>query len=81
MIGIKYCGGCNSGFDRVNALKRYSEEFDIKYEYAHLNSYYDTLLVICGCDSMCADMDGYMYNNVIMIDNEKQLAEILKKLK
>ena len=81
MIGIKYCGGCNSEFDRVKALKRYSEKFDINYEYANLNSYYDTLLVICGCYSMCADMDGYMYNKLIMIYNEKQLAEILEKLK
>ncbi|HKK96490.1 MAG TPA: hypothetical protein VJ916_09295 [Anaerovoracaceae bacterium] len=81
MIGVKFCGGCNSRYDRGNALKKYSKEFNICYEYADENTFYNTLVVICGCSSICANTEGYMYNKVIIVDSEEQLYVEFEKIK
>lgn len=56
-VGVKYCGGCNAGYDRVAALDDIRRRCpDIPFEYAKKDTRYSFLLVLCGCRSACADV-------------------------
>lgn len=56
-VGIKYCGGCHSFYDRRKALSeiRASLEDICSFETAAEGRLYDAVLVINGCPSQCAD--------------------------
>jgi hypothetical protein len=55
-IGIKYCGGCNSHFDRAKVLDKIIQYFkEDNFEYAKENNSYDIILVLNGCSRACAD--------------------------
>lgn len=55
-IGIKYCGGCNSRYDRVKAVETIKCRYaNFNFQTALPNSIYDIVLVICGCHTVCAD--------------------------
>jgi len=55
-IGVKYCGGCNSRYDRTDVLsklKKYlGDGHDI--EVATEGIIYDIVIILCGCTSACA---------------------------
>lgn len=56
-VGVRYCGGCNSRYDRVAVVKKLKKllphtEFMIA-EAAHD---YDAVLVVNGCSTACADI-------------------------
>ncbi|MBB6217460.1 4-hydroxybutyrate CoA-transferase [Anaerosolibacter carboniphilus] len=56
-IGIKYCGGCNPRFDRlqfIGRLKNNMEE-DVGFEKAEEECIYDFLLIVGGCTQCCAE--------------------------
>lgn len=71
-VGIKYCGGCNPRYDRVafvEGLKCQYEETD--FELAAPGTLYDYLLVVCGCQARCADIQGLMWREIRYIcENE-----------
>lgn len=59
-IGIKYCGGCNSQYDRVKLIEGFKEKHPE-------NRYYDVLdgeltqdiwIIVCGCPCACVRTDG-----------------------
>jgi len=60
-IGVKFCGGCNPRYDRVEALYKLKERFEDKvdFDYAKENEDYDVLLVIGGCTNCCASFEQY----------------------
>lgn len=77
LIGIKYCGGCNSKFDRVKFVEAATNKYDNhKYEYAVKEKKYDLLLLICGCDSRCVDVGEYMYDKIVTISSENQFEAL-----
>ena len=52
-LGIKYCGGCNSRYDRVaetQKLLRHFSSWDISYD---TNIFCDIWALICGCPAHC----------------------------
>ena len=59
-IGIKYCGGCNSRYDRTKELKKIMDRFpQHTYTYATRGATIcDIWLVLCGCPTGCASIDG-----------------------
>lgn len=70
-IGIKYCGGCNPGFDRkrfVNLLK--NEFVDITFENADKNTCYDLMMVISGCSRACVNKSDLKHRNILYITKE-----------
>ncbi len=59
-IGIKFCGGCQSCYNRKKALEEIMKlvpEHD--YIFAQSDSVYDSLLVISGCKIKCASTEDY----------------------
>ena len=82
-IGVKYCGGCNTHFDRTKVVNRVKKFFkDDKFEYAKEDKSYEIILVINGCNRACADHSMLEGKEVIFInsesDYEKAVDLILK---
>lgn len=52
---VKYCGGCNSRYDRKELVKELEQKFAQPIPAAQPGVLYDEVYVICGCASCCAD--------------------------
>jgi hypothetical protein len=70
-IGVKFCGGCNPGYDRRAAYESVcdyvraraaKERVEVNFERAEAGVPYDALLVICGCANRCANVSEYRSN-------------------
>ncbi|MEG0774886.1 hypothetical protein [Clostridium sp.] len=56
-FGIKYCGGCNPQYDRVEIatkIKSYTNNEHI-VEIVKEGNVYDILIILCGCHCACAN--------------------------
>ncbi|UZW13607.1 hypothetical protein OSC52_17475 [Clostridium pasteurianum] len=60
-IGIKYCGGCNPSYDRKNFLWKIKRLINADFENAQVDKIYDIVIVLCGCNSCCADHNKFKY--------------------
>ena len=58
---VKFCGGCNPGYDRGAAYRRIKEETKeaAVFEIAEAGKHYDVLLIIRGC-TQCP----YLYEEI-----------------
>lgn len=65
---VKYCGGCNSRYDRVKAVRMLEEQFGEKLPAAQAGECYDELYVICGCTAKCADVSALKAKHYIWVD-------------
>jgi acyl dehydratase len=61
-IGIRYCGGCNSRYDRAKEVKKLMQQFpEQQFCYEMQNpGICDVWLVVCGCLTACAATDDLM---------------------
>ncbi len=67
-IGVKFCGGCNPMYDRGKLFEKTKEAYpDHTFEVADDTKKYETLLVICGCERVCADTTRYIYEREIRV--------------
>ena len=58
-IGLRYCGGCNSRYDRVALVKRLESFFpEATFVGAEEGKSYPAVVVACGCSSRCANVSG-----------------------
>jgi hypothetical protein len=57
---VKYCGGCNAGYDRAAFVAALERDFPAHtFRYAHEGDREgDCLLVVCGCAVRCAATAG-----------------------
>ena len=54
-IGIRFCGGCNPGYDRKKVTEKLADAFpEIIFEDVNASAHYLAALVVCGCPSACA---------------------------
>lgn len=59
LVGIKYCGGCNSGYDRVRFVKHLKERLpEIDFCSIEKHKRVDYMIVVCGCPKVCANTEG-----------------------
>lgn len=59
-IGLKYCGGCNPSYDRVEYVREIQEAAGSRVEWvSHDAGGFTTLMLVCGCDKQCVDMAEY----------------------
>ena len=82
-IGIKYCGGCNPRYDRTNIveqLKRDLPESDVFP--AVPSAGLDYVVVVCGCKSACALLDGLegKYGRSVLTESDAY-GDLLGELK
>lgn len=71
---VKYCGGCNPRFDRVELVLRLEAALGQSLQPARLGEPYDELYVICGCSARCADTSALRFKSLILLDSA-QLPE------
>ena len=80
-IGLKYCGGCNPSYDRVEYVREVQETAGDLVEWVPLDEGgFHTILLVCGCDKQCVEMAEYGEpgHRVITIkDKQKTPKEIL----
>ncbi len=56
-IGIRFCGGCNPGYDRKKVTEKIAAAFpDIVFENVNAAGHYMAVLVVVGCPSACANI-------------------------
>lgn len=80
-IGIKFCGGCQSKYDRGDVFENIKNKIkNVNFEYVEKYGNYDILIVISGCQIKCADIKDYLAKDIIHIYNEnyKNAVEIVE---
>jgi len=58
-IGIKYCGGCRAGYDRVALVEELRDRLAEKMEFVPADSgEAEKILLVCGCPTACAKVES-----------------------
>lgn len=81
-VNIKYCGGCNPRFDRVELANKLKDDFsDISFV-SEVSDNADAMIVLCGCPSACANItDSYASGGRFVLWSEaayEKLKDFLK---
>jgi hypothetical protein len=83
-IALKYCGGCDPGFDRVEYFKEIQNAAGDLIEWVTLDDRnLEAVLVICGCDTACPEEKMLIEacRRIVAIrDNRRNPAEIVQSL-
>lgn len=82
VCGVKYCGGCNSRYNRTkffDSVKKACGNTD--FQYVQQGMTYDHLLVICGCLSRCADISSIQVTGrIFKVFDENQLEQTVGEI-
>jgi hypothetical protein len=81
-VGIKYCGGCNPEYDRVEVVGRIKNELGGILEIVpHDVPELEIILVVQGCKTACADLSGLKCNNLKIIRDIKEAEQFISDFK
>ena len=81
-VGLKYCGGCRAGYDRVAMVDSIRERLAQEVEFVAADSEdAQMILIVTGCSSACAKLDDNVREVPIRYitspeDAERWMAEI-----
>lgn len=82
LVGIKYCGGCNSGYDRVRFVERLKAKLP-KIDFCSIekNKRVDYMIVVCGCPKVCANTEGiysqYGYTTIYSLAVKNEVVQAI----
>ena len=80
-IGIKYCGGCNSRYDRTKEVEKLKKQFpQHEFTYQVDTAICDICLLVCGCMTACASPEGWR-RNASSSSAHQQFAQLAAALK
>ena len=82
-VVLKYCGGCDPGFDRVELFSMIRAAAGNSIEWVGLDDQdFDTVLIIAGCDRACPEQNPEVFPyRVISIKHDcPDAVEIIKAL-
>jgi len=82
-VALKYCGGCNPGFDRVAYVEKIKSAAGPNIEWVMLDEGgIDAVLLVTGCDTACPQrtVDFSKYKQTLLIKDDKQSPEDLVKI-
>jgi hypothetical protein len=58
-VGLKFCGGCRAGYDRVGLVRSIGEQLAGKMEWVAADSGdAEEILIVSGCKTACAKPDA-----------------------
>ena len=82
-VGIKYCGGCNPGYDRVALADYIKKSLHGRAAFVPLDhERIDLVLAVAGCKTCCADLSSFEGKQIYFIaqieDAGKFLRDFLK---
>ncbi|MEN8247224.1 MAG: hypothetical protein ABFS43_20235 [Thermodesulfobacteriota bacterium] len=74
IIAIKYCGGCNPAFDRVEAVAGMLARLADVAEVVPLDDERaDMLVAVEGCPTACADLSGFKGEKIIVLSSREDV--------
>ena len=80
-IGIIFCGGCQTRYDRAQAYHYLKQNVNVAFEYAKKDYLYECIVVINGCLNSCANLTDYQYHKILKINKLEDIDEIINELK
>lgn len=84
-VALKYCGGCDPAFDRVEYFERIAEAAGERITWTSLEEgNYRTVLLICGCATACPQEELPLPPEAIILKDDqmapaKVVAQLLDK--
>jgi hypothetical protein len=79
-VGIKYCGGCNPGYDRVALADFIKQSLHGKAEFVPLDhAHIDLILAVEGCRTCCADLSSFEGKQVYFITQIEDAGKFLQE--
>lgn len=84
-VAIKFCGGCNPDFDRVEVFHAVKSVAGDSIEWLRVEqSGYESVLLICGCNRACPENDLQHISRIVSIKHnglspERVVAQILER--
>ena len=80
-VAIKYCGGCNPGYDRVALADFIKNSLHGRVEFVALDSeVVDLILAVEGCKTCCADLSAFEGKQIYFIAQIEDAGKFLQKL-
>jgi hypothetical protein len=84
-IGLKFCGGCNPGYDRLRTADCLRRRFGEKVDWvSHDDRDVDRAVILAGCPTACVDLDirkGLPFHLIVSEnDLERVIGEIAARL-
>lgn len=80
-IGVKFCGGCNPGYDRVRLVEEIREKLAEKAELvSHQEENTYCQLLIAGCKSACVDTSTLQDKKLYFITEPGEANEFMQKI-
>lgn len=78
IIGVKYCGGCNSVYNRGRQVNLLKEQFpEHEFRNASGGNMCEVWLVVCGCMRACASTEGLAATRrLFVLPTERSFAEV-----
>jgi 4-hydroxybutyrate CoA-transferase len=67
-IRIKYCGGCNPGYDRSFLVERIKTRMGDAVKWVSSEPY-DLVIAVQGCETACADLAEFEGNDVLPVNS------------
>lgn len=81
-IGIKYCGGCNPTYERVEIIQGVRFQLrDQIFLARHDEKDIEALIIVNGCPRACTDQDLKQNVSSYSITGENDLADLINWLK
>jgi hypothetical protein len=80
-VGIKYCGGCNPGYDRVALADYIKKSLHGKAEFVSPDSEgIDLVLAVEGCKTCCADLGPFKGKPIHFVSQIEDAGRFLQKI-
>jgi len=73
-IAIKYCGGCNPAFDRVEAVAHMLDRLAKIAQVVPMDDESaDVLVAVEGCATACADLSGFRGKRIVVLSSREAM--------
>ncbi len=80
-IGVKYCGGCNPQYDRVEVVEILQKKLEGKAEFVSLDhDNIDFILAVEGCTTACADLSPFEGKRIFVITCPEDAERFIEKV-
>ena len=68
VVGVKYCGGCNSLYDRGRQVTLLQQGFpEVSFQTGIKSGECDFLLAVCGCTRACVDIENLKAKKRVLV--------------
>jgi hypothetical protein len=80
-IGIKYCGGCNPAYERVEMIEKVQFRLGDQFLFhRHVDEEIEALILVSGCPRACAGKELIQEKNCYSVTGEGDYETLIKWL-